>query len=157
VRNSGATAVIEGVGDNACEYMTNGTVLVLGSTGRNFAAGMSGGKAFCFDLHDTLLDRYNPGMVELSRVAQGSADEAELRALIEEHVRETESARGAHVLHHWEDALAKMWKITPNVTPANQRSQSLQHVPLWTPRTLNAKLGDKRAEKKVLPLFDTQK
>jgi len=60
VRNSGATAVIEGVSDNACEYMTNGTVVVLGPTGRNFGAGMSGGRAFVLDLHDTFLDRYNP-------------------------------------------------------------------------------------------------
>jgi len=60
VRNSGATAVVEGVGDNGCEYMTRGLVVVLGSVGRNFAAGMSGGKAYVYDIHDTFLDRYNP-------------------------------------------------------------------------------------------------
>jgi glutamate synthase (NADPH/NADH) large chain len=60
VRNSGATAVVEGVGDNGCEYMTNGLVCILGSVGKNFAAGMSGGRAFVYDIHDTFLDRYNP-------------------------------------------------------------------------------------------------
>ncbi len=134
--------------------MTNGTVLVLGSTGRNFAAGMSGGKAYCFDLHDNLLDRYNPGMVELGRIAVGSTDESELKALIEEHVLETDSARGAHVLAHWDEALSKFWKVTPNTTPANQRSQSLQHVPLWTPRSMRVSVtGAANEEKRILPLF----
>ncbi len=71
--------------------MTNGTVVVLGSTGRNFGAGMSGGEAFILDVADHFLDRYNPGMIEPERLAAGSPEEARLRALIEAHVRETGS------------------------------------------------------------------
>ena len=132
VRNSGATAVVEGTGDNACEYMTNGTVVVLGAVGRNFGAGMSGGRAFVLDLNDTFLDKYNPGMVEPLRIGEGSAEEREVRGLIEEHVRETGSSLGAHLLAHWSDAREHMWHVAPNTTPLKERSQALAHVPLWS-------------------------
>ena len=132
VRNSGATACIEGVGDNACEYMTNGTVVCLGSAGRNFAAGMSGGEAFVLDVADNFLDRLNHGMVEPLRVAPGSAEEARLRCVIEEHARETASPYARHLLAHWAEALDCFWHLRPNSTPLHQRSQALIHVPNWS-------------------------
>ncbi len=134
VRNSGALAVVEGTGDNACEYMTNGTVVVLGSTGRNFAAGMSGGEAFVLDTADAFLDRYNPGMVEPVRLVPGSLDAVRLKEIVTEHVNETSSPYGAHVLQHWNEALSFWWCIRPNSTPLDSKSQQLQHVPLWTGR-----------------------
>ena len=134
VRNSGATAVIEGLGDHGCEYMTNGTVVVLGATGRNFAAGMSGGEAFVLDVADAFLDAYNPGMVEALRVERGSPAEARLLALVREHVAETGSAYGRHVLAHWSEARDFFWRVVPNLTPAKANSQALLHVPSWSVR-----------------------
>ena len=99
VRNSGAVSVVEGVGDHGCEYMTGGTVVVLGSTGRNFAAGMSGGIAYVLDEERTLASRCSKAMVDLESL---SADDDEIvRALVEEHVQHTRSARGRTVLGAW--------------------------------------------------------
>lgn len=89
--------------------MTNGTVVVLGTTGRNFGAGMSGGEAFILDLTDNFLDRYNPGMIEPERLTAGSAEELRVRALVEEHVKETGSPYGKHVLDHWAEAVEAFW------------------------------------------------
>jgi glutamate synthase domain-containing protein 2/glutamate synthase domain-containing protein 1/glutamate synthase domain-containing protein 3 len=105
VRNSGASAVVEGVGDHGCEYMTGGRVVVLGSTGRNFAAGMSGGVAYVLDEEGTFGRRCNMGMVGFE--ALSDADAAELRALIEEHERRTDSPVAARVLAEWEGLLAR--------------------------------------------------
>jgi glutamate synthase (NADPH) large chain len=99
VRNSGALAVIEGVGDHGCEYMTGGTVVVLGPTGRNFAAGMSGGLAFVLDDERVLAGRVSKAMVDLEPL--GAEDESLVRALVEEHVGHTRSARGKSVLATW--------------------------------------------------------
>jgi glutamate synthase (ferredoxin) len=136
VRNSGGIACIEGVGDNACEYMTNGTVVVLGRTGRNFGAGMSGGEAYVLDVADTFLDRLNPGMCEALKVKIGTKEEIKLRSIIEEHVKETGSAYGAHLLAHWRDAIDLFWHVSPNTTPLKERSQALVHVPNWSARRL---------------------
>ena len=138
VRNSGALAVVEGVGDNACEYMTNGCVVVLGSTGRNFAAGMSGGEAFVLDTADAFLDRYNAGMVAPpARVSPGTPAAVRLRACVEEHVRETGSAWGSHVLAHWEAALGLFWHVVPagGKAAAAAAAAGGAHVPMWTVRT----------------------
>jgi glutamate synthase (NADPH) large chain len=99
VRNSGAVAVVEGVGDHGCEYMTGGVVVVLGPTGRNFAAGMSGGVAYVLDDERTLAARCSRAMVDLESPAQ--EDEEIVRALVEEHVNHTRSARGKFVLGTW--------------------------------------------------------
>ena len=99
VRNSGALAVVEGVGDHGCEYMTGGTVVVLGPTGRNFAAGMSGGVAYVLDDDRVLAGRVSKAMVDLEPL--GAEDEEALRALVEEHVAHTRSARGKSVLASW--------------------------------------------------------
>ncbi|NTU79422.1 MAG: glutamate synthase large subunit [Chloroflexales bacterium] len=100
VRNSGATAVVEGVGDHGCEYMTGGTVVILGGTGRNFGAGMTGGTAFVLDEAGTLERRYNPQLIELRPLS--TRDVARVQQLIKRHVELTGSARGAEVLARWE-------------------------------------------------------
>ena len=114
VRNSGATAVVEGVGDHGCEYMTNGTVIVLGTTGRNFAAGMSGGRAFVFDDQgDFSSRRCNKASVDLEPLVN-DADIAEVRALLERHRDYTGSPRAAWVLEHWAEAQPKFIKVFPH-------------------------------------------
>ncbi len=113
VRNSGATAVVEGVGDHGCEYMTKGCVVVLGSTGRNFAAGMSGGVAYVLDetgaFASTLCNRSS---VDLDPVEE--EDEKVIRGLIEEHVAATQSPRGSWVLANWDTMRGKFLKIFPH-------------------------------------------
>ena len=112
VRNSGAHTVIEGVGDHGCEYMTGGRVVILGPTGRNFAAGMSGGIAYVWDPQDELLANCNLGMVGLERI-DDEGDAAELRELIEMHQNYTSSAIAAEVLDRWDDALTQFVKVMP--------------------------------------------
>jgi glutamate synthase (NADPH/NADH) large chain len=112
VRNSGARAVVEGVGDHGCEYMTGGVVVVLGAVGRNFAAGMSGGTAFVFDQAQSLRARTNLEMVELESVVEES-DLWLLNGLIEDHVRFTSSPLGRRVLDNWEHLVARFVKVMP--------------------------------------------
>ncbi|MEY4186821.1 MAG: Ferredoxin-dependent glutamate synthase 1 [Planctomycetota bacterium] len=112
VRNSGATAVIEGVGDHGLEYMTGGRAVVLGPTGRNFAAGMSGGVAWVYDPQDRFLTNCNLEMVELERVTD-EADEAELRTLIENHYRYTGSTVARHILDTWSRSLPLFQRVMP--------------------------------------------
>jgi glutamate synthase (ferredoxin) len=113
VRNSGVHAVVEGTGDHGCEYMTGGRVVVLGRTGRNFAAGMSGGLAWVLDEAGDFEGRCNPEMVSLSRLAD-PADKDEVRALIERHVRYTDSALGIRVLADWEHMSERFVAVIPN-------------------------------------------
>ncbi len=113
VRNSGVNAVVEGVGDHGCEYMTGGRVVVLGSTGRNFAAGMSGGIAYVFDqVGDFASARCNQEMVELEAVTE-TDDIAELRGLIERHIRYTDSAVAKRILDRWSYTLTQFVKVMP--------------------------------------------
>jgi len=112
VRNSGVKAVVEGVGDHGCEYMTGGRVVVLGNTGRNFAAGMSGGVAYVLDLSGDFASKCNKQMVALERLE--TADEmVELRGIIEKHHQYTKSERAAHILKLWEEMLPKFVKVMP--------------------------------------------
>jgi glutamate synthase (NADPH/NADH) large chain len=113
VRNSDAHAVIEGIGDHGCEYMTGGRVVVLGSTGRNFAAGMSGGVAYVWDPDRTFIDRFNPELADLLDVDPGSVDEAELRTLISNHLDYTGSMVAKNMLAEWRESLTKFRKIFP--------------------------------------------
>ncbi|MFY3433177.1 glutamate synthase-related protein [Achromobacter mucicolens] len=134
VRNSGAATVVEGTGDHGCEYMTGGTVVVLGSTGRNFAAGMSGGVAYVWDPDRTLKHRVNLSMVELESVVphaeqqslnnidiwhsaqrggERETDETILRRLVEDHFRYTGSYRAREILGDWEASRGKFVKIMP--------------------------------------------
>jgi glutamate synthase (NADPH/NADH) large chain len=139
VRNSGAVAVVEGVGDHGCEYMTGGVVVVLGDTGRNFAAGMSGGIAYVYDPRARFADLCNRAMVDLEPVApaEGGADDPgrpsqrpvsvenagmgdvlrfdaeRLRILIERHHLHTGSRRAAEILENWDRALGSFVKVMP--------------------------------------------
>jgi glutamate synthase domain-containing protein 3 len=114
VRNSGAIAVVEGVGDHGCEYMTNGTVVVLGKTGRNFAAGMSGGIAYVYDVRGDFANRRcNQASVDLEPLV-AEADVERVRALLERHRDLTGSPRAAWVLEHWADAQPRFIKIFPH-------------------------------------------
>jgi glutamate synthase (ferredoxin) len=115
VRNSGATAVVEGIGDHGCEYMTSGVVVVLGRAGYNFGAGMSGGLAFVLDEGHHLAQRINPDMVQLVRVTN-TADVELLRHLIVRHVRLTGSVHGQAVLDNWATRLGLFWKVAPHGT-----------------------------------------
>jgi glutamate synthase (NADPH/NADH) large chain len=112
VRNSGAQAVVEGVGDHGCEYMTGGTVVVLGTTGRNFAAGMSGGFAYVFDVDGDFAKRCNPAMVDLEPLVEPE-DEATLKRLIENHQKYTSSRRAAEILDKWLQYRARFVKVFP--------------------------------------------
>ena len=112
VRNSGANAVAEGCGDHGCEYMTGGRVVILGTTGKNFAAGMSGGIAYVLDENHELYLRLNKQMVDMEAVTERH-DGEELRTLIEHHVRETGSPLGKRVLDHFQEYLPKFKKIIP--------------------------------------------
>jgi glutamate synthase (NADPH/NADH) large chain len=112
VRNSGARAVVEGVGDHGCEYMTGGVVVVLGPVGRNFAAGMSGGTAYVFDQAQSLRSKTNLEMVDLESVVDES-DLWLLYSLVEDHVRFTGSPHGRRVLDNWEHLVARFVKVMP--------------------------------------------
>ncbi len=131
VRNSGAAAVVEGVGDHGCEYMTGGTVVVLGETGRNFAAGMSGGVAYVYDPASVFAHKCNTAMVDLERVlpqaeqtdrvtmhaaqrgSAGEADEVILKRLIENHFKHTGSLRAKMLLENWAESRAAFVKVMP--------------------------------------------
>ncbi|MBQ2537631.1 MAG: glutamate synthase subunit alpha, partial [Ruminococcus sp.] len=112
VRNSGATAVVEGVGEHGCEYMTGGKVVILGRTGKNFAAGMSGGVAYVLDEHHHLYKRLNKELVECGEVTE-QRDIDELKALISEHVAATGSEKGQRVLDSFAEYLPLFKKIIP--------------------------------------------
>lgn len=112
VRNSGAMAVVEGVGDHGCEYMTGGRVAVLGKTGRNFAAGMSGGVAYVLDLDSDLYQNVNKQMVHIERITS-KFDVNELKSMIQEHVSCTNSEIGKKILERFTDYLPKFKKIIP--------------------------------------------
>ena len=113
VRNSGAYAVVEGVGDHGCEYMTGGRVVVLGKTGKNFAAGMSGGIAYVLDTDNRLYKNIYKSMISIEKV-ETKYDEQELRSMIEAHVEATGSEKGKEVLEAFTEYLPKFKKIIPN-------------------------------------------
>ena len=112
VRNSGAVAVVEGVGDHCCEYMTGGRVVVLGQTGRNFAAGMSGGVAYVLNRLGNFDYFCNMEMVELS-LLEDNADERELKSLIYNHYRYTGSPLAKRILTNWNEYVSQFIKVVP--------------------------------------------
>ena len=112
VRNSGANAVVEGVGDHGCEYMTRGKVVVLGATGRNFAAGMSGGEAFVLDEHGTFKEKCNLGLIDLEDL-ENSADVKAVKLLIEQHLEYTGSNKAKAVLKNWPKYKEQFVKVMP--------------------------------------------
>ena len=112
VRNSGVNAVVESVGDHGCEYMTGGRVVVIGPTGRNFGAGMSGGVAYVLDEAGNFATRCNPQMVGLEKL-EDAAEIAEVRAMIQKHADYTHSRRAASVLESWAQMVPKFVKVMP--------------------------------------------
>jgi len=116
VRNSGATAVVEGVGHHGCEYMTNGTVMVLGATGLNFAAGMTGGVVFAYDPDRALLARLNQELVTIGGLAE--EDEALVIQLLLDHRAATNSRLAARLLESWPDTVMACCRVTPKAAGA---------------------------------------
>jgi glutamate synthase domain-containing protein 3 len=112
VRNSGAKAVVEGVGDHGCEYMTGGRVVILGPTGRNFAAGMSGGIAYIWDWNQSFAARCNMDMVDLFPIRR-EEDRHELRTLIQNHHGYTRSTVAKYILDNWNEVLPQFVKVYP--------------------------------------------
>lgn len=112
VRNSGAEAVVEGVGDHGCEYMTGGKVVILGNVGKNFAAGMSGGIAYVFNPDDTFADNCNTEMVDIDQ--PDSNDLADVRAMIEEHIAETNSKMASYIINDWDELSKYFIKVMPH-------------------------------------------
>ena len=130
VRNSGAHAVVEGAGDHCCEYMTGGMVAVLGPTGVNFGAGMTGGFAYVLDMDRSFIDKYNSELVEIHRV---SAEYMEpyrnhLRGSIREFVTETQSEWGAYLLENFEDYLGKFWLVKPKAADLDRLLSRLRNT-----------------------------
>jgi glutamate synthase domain-containing protein 2/glutamate synthase domain-containing protein 1/glutamate synthase domain-containing protein 3 len=126
VRNSGGLAVVEGVGDHGCEYMTAGVVVVLGEVGRNFAAGMTGGVAYVFDEHGSFRTRCNRELVELVRIAEHNSQA--VRALIERHYEMTGSPRACELLSNWERSRDLFWQVVTQAEAARLADAELPHV-----------------------------
>jgi glutamate synthase (ferredoxin) len=127
VRNSGALAVVEGVGDHGCEYMTGGLVVVLGATGRNFGAGMSGGRAYIYDTNGDFPTRINPDMVAAEPLSEDWQVD-ELRVLVEQHVERTGSTQGQEILAHWEQARHQFWHVVPRSVVASPVTLPMNRV-----------------------------
>jgi glutamate synthase domain-containing protein 3 len=113
VRNSGALAVVEGAGDHGCEYMTGGRIVILGETGRNFGAGMSGGIAYIYDPHNLFPERCNMGMVGLERV-ESTLEQDELKSFITEHIQFTGSPVGDSILSNFSTEVKHFVKVMPH-------------------------------------------
>ncbi|MCB0255094.1 MAG: glutamate synthase large subunit [Anaerolineae bacterium] len=112
VRNSGAQAVVEGVGDHGCEYMTGGVAVILGDTGRNFGAGMTGGLAYVYDPDDHFPGRYNSQLITLRRVT-GAEQQRQLHSLVRRHYQLTGSPRAKEILNDWDEQLRNFWLVLP--------------------------------------------
>ena len=126
VRNSGATAVVEGIGDHGCEYMTGGVVVILGETGRNFGAGMTGGVAYVLDENQRFEKKYNAQLVTLERITE-EVDTDKLMELIQKHLELTGSPRAEDVLTRWDTFLPHFWKVVvPPPPPLPEQTQRLR-------------------------------
>ena len=121
VRNSGAHAVVEGVGDHGCEYMTGGCIVVLGHTGTNFGAGMTGGMAYVLDEKREFVDRYNHELIDIHRVVAENmeAHRHYLRSLIVAYVEATGSAWGQQILDNFRDYVGQFWLAKPKAEDVN--------------------------------------
>ena len=122
VRNSGASAVVEGVGDHCCEYMTGGQITVLGDTGYNFGAGMTGGFAYVLDQNNTFVDNYNHELVDIHRISNEETEgqRNHLRSTILEYVEETGSAWGQEILDNFDNFIGKFWLVKPKAASLEQ-------------------------------------
>jgi glutamate synthase (NADPH/NADH) large chain len=128
VRNSGAHVVVEGAGDHCCEYMTGGVVTVLGETGVNFGAGMTGGFAYVFDQDDEFEERYNPEHIDVHRIDQHEAHAENLQNIIKEFVSETGSKWGQNLLNSFENAVKKFWLVKPKTASIEQLLDNAKQV-----------------------------
>jgi len=130
VRNSGATSVIEGAGDHCCEYMTDGVVVVLGRSGVNFGAGMTGGFAYVLDIDRDFVDRYNHELIDIHRITPESMEAHlhHLRSLITEHVAQTNSEWGEIILDDYRTFLPKFWVVKPKATELGSLIESLRQA-----------------------------
>jgi len=130
VRNSGATAVIEGAGDHCCEYMTGGAVVVLGRTGLNFGAGFTGGLAYVLDLERDFVDRYNHELIDIVRITPEGFDNyrQHLTDLVSAHVRLTGSAWGARILENFRDYVGKIWLVKPKAASLEALANELRRA-----------------------------
>jgi glutamate synthase (NADPH/NADH) large chain len=115
VRNSGTIAVIEGAGDHCCEYMTGGIVTVLGATGYNFGAGMTGGFAYILDMQHNFVDRYNMELIDIQRITSEPLEvhRTFLKHMIQEHISETNSLWASEILNNFSDFAANFWLVKP--------------------------------------------
>lgn len=129
VRNSGCTAVVEGIGDHGCEYMTGGLVTVLGPTGINFGAGMTGGFAYVYDPENQFADRFNSD-IDIQRIATENMEDyrCHLRDVITEFVKETNSVRGQYILDNFRDTVGRFWLIKPKALSLESLLEDLQHA-----------------------------
>jgi len=127
VRNSGAVAVIEGIGDHGCEYMTGGCVVVLGETGVNFGAGMTGGLAFVYDQHNVFVDRYNHELIDIHRLHSEAMERYRnyLHVLLEDHVRETGSSLGHQMVDDFYSLAARFWMVKPKAAELGELLSTL--------------------------------
>jgi glutamate synthase domain-containing protein 3 len=123
VRNSGAYSVVEGVGEHGCEYMTNGVVVVLGSVGRNFAAGMTGGMAFVYDPEGKFVDRCNQELVNVDRISNPGMKKL-VRTLLRRHYELTNSYRARDILQHWDEASLAFRRVLPKDKVAEIENQN---------------------------------
>jgi len=130
VRNSGATSVIEGIGDHGCEYMTGGCVAVLGETGVNFGAGMTGGFAFVLDRHNLFVDRYNHELIDIQRIHSESMEAYRdvLLEMLETHIAETDSDWGREILDNFYSMSSRFWLITPKAAELNALIATLRRA-----------------------------
>ncbi len=131
VRNSGAHAVLEGAGDHCCEYMTGGLVTVLGNTGLNFGAGMTGGFAYVLDMDRTFVDKYNHELVEIHRISNYHMEEYRnhLQSVITEYVEETRSAWGQQLLDNFDDYINKFWLVKPKAAGLGELLDNMRERP----------------------------
>jgi glutamate synthase (ferredoxin) len=127
VRNSGATAIVEGTGDHACEYMTGGVAVILGETGRNFGAGMTNGAAYVYDPAGQFEHRYNPELVGIERIIEPE-DSQLLRQLIFMHAEKTGSLRARQILDVWSENIMQFWKVEPRSKPKAPPSRTISRA-----------------------------
>jgi glutamate synthase (NADPH/NADH) large chain len=127
VRNSGATAVVEGIGDHGCEYMTGGSICVLGETGVNFGAGMTGGVAFVLDINKSFIDSYNHELIDIFRLMPEAMESYAqyLYTLIDQHYRATGSIKAKSILADYTDWLPHFWMIKPKASDIDTLIESL--------------------------------
>jgi glutamate synthase (NADPH/NADH) large chain/glutamate synthase (ferredoxin) len=153
VRNCGGIAVVEGVGDHGCEYMTAGTVVVLGRTGRNFAAGMTGGMAYVFDPQNVFSKRCNPATVTLERLSRPN-EISQVQSLIYAHLKATNSPRAGRILRHWPESVPQFWCVAPRPTTSQSADAPVLPLAKCQPKTAPVDEPERHVAQLVIPTKD---